>query len=423
MPPDDRTASQAGRHRIVAVQGTAQLTSAVAAMRAMDRESGSSPANHLLIHNLACPEEQADEFAECIARLARRVAMWATVRHVTIGDLHALQAGHAAGGDAGARPHLDEFTGTPAADELLLGHNLLPLNHLLDRAHPGAVRLSYGDGVGLNFSADYFRPQEFDDGWRGFGRRLERAVRQRVRRWRGRPSSAPRPQGKNPAHAVAFDRHYLLLANQFDTRVNDYVQLAPEVFRDLFAAYVPEIDSSIADGEDPLAAVLGRASQVVVLLTSNFSETKRMALAGEVEACVAAAAGQGGGPGSLLVIKPHPRDSREKIRLIAEQAAAHFATVVSLDDPWTFYLPFESVYDRWFLRDERVRAMTRVVCTSSAGLSLESLYGQSVEVGFGERTSWRLFAPTWRSLRLRHEADLRRIIAGIRATRHTARAA
>ncbi|MGI9178403.1 MAG: hypothetical protein ACR2IT_11190 [Pirellulales bacterium] len=423
MPPDDRTASQASRHRIVAVQGTAQLTSAVAAMRAMDSARGSSPANHLLIHNLACPEEQADEFAECIARLAKRVASWATLRHVTIDDLHALQAGHAVGGDAGARPHLDGFTGTTSVDELLLGHNLLPLNHLLDRAHPEAVRLSYGDGVGLNFSADYFRPLEIDEGWRGFGRRLERVVRHRLRRLQGRPSPAPRRQGKNPAHAVAFDRHYLLLANQFDTRVDDYVQLAPEAFRDLFAAYVPEIDSSISDGEDPLAAVLGRASRVVDLLTSIFSVTKRMALAGEVEACVAAAAGQGGGPGSLLVIKPHPRDSREKIRLIAEQAAASFATVVSLDDPWTFYLPFESVYDRWFLRDERVRAMTRVVCTSSAGLSLEALYGQCVEVGFGEQTSRRLFAPNWRSLRLRHEADLRRIIAGIRAARHTARAA
>jgi hypothetical protein len=421
MPPDDRPAARATRHRIVAVQGTAQLTSAVAAMRAADRPGDPAVANHLLIHNLACPVEQADGFAECIARLAGRVADWATVRHVTIGDLGTLQECHAKDGLDGARPHLEEFAGTTAADELLLGHNLLPLNHLLDRAHPQAVRSSYGDGVGLNFSADYFRPLEFEDGWRSLGRRLERAVRQRVRRWRGRP--AARPQGKDPAHAVAFDRHYLLLANQFDTRVDDYVQLAPEVFRNLFAAYVPEIDASIAAGGDPLAPALDRASRVVVLLTSNFSETRRMALAGEVEACVAAAAAQGGGPRSVLVIKPHPRDSHEKIRLIAERAAEHFAAVVPLADPWTFHLPFESVYDRWFLRNERVRAMTRVVCTSSAGLSLESLYDQPVEVAFGERVSRRLFDPKWRTLRRRHEADLRRIIAGIRAARHAARAA
>jgi hypothetical protein len=423
MPPDDRPALSAIRHRIVAVQGTAQLTSAVAAMRAMDRAGGCLPVNHLLIHNLACPEDQADEFAACIARLARRVATWASVRHVTVGDLRVLQAVHDADGITGTRPLLAMLAGTTGADELLLGQNLLPLNHLLDRAHPQAGRSCYGDGVGLNFSSDYFRPPECEDDWRGVGRRLERAFRHRIRRWAGRPVPVPRPKGKDPGHAVPFDRHYLLLANQFDTRVDDHVQLAPEAFRELFAAFVPEIESSLAGGEDPLAAALERSSRVVVLLTSNFSETKRMAMADEVGACVAAAARQGGGPASLLVVKPHPRDSHEKIRLIADRARGHFAAVVSLDDPWTFHLPFESIYDRWFLRDERVRAMTRVVCTSSAGLSLEALYGQPVEVGFGERIARRLFARNWRSLRLRHEADLRRVIAGIRAARPAARAA
>jgi hypothetical protein len=90
---------------------------------------------------------------------------------------------------------------------------------------------------------------------------------------------------------------------------------------------------------------------------------------------------------------------------------------VPLDAPWTFHLPFESVYDRWFLRDERVRRATRVVCTSSAGLSLEALYDQPVEVLFGARIVRRLFTHNWRSLRVRHEADLGRIIAEIRAAR------
>jgi hypothetical protein len=98
-------------------------------------------------------------------------------------------------------------------------------------------------------------------------------------------------------------------------------------------------------------------------------------------------------------------------------AARQFAAVVPLDAPWTFHLPFESVYDRWFLRDERVRRATRVVCTSSAGLSLEALYDQPVEVLYGARIVRRLFTHNWRSLRVRHEADLGRIIAEIRAAR------
>lgn len=420
MPPE---AAAVRRRRIVAVQGTAQLASAVAAMRAGDRAAGAHAVNHLLIHNLSCPAEQAGEFADCIARLAGRVAEWATVHHLAADELAALQRRHATDGLAAAAAMLAEFAGVAEAHEVLLGQNLLFLNHLLDRAHPRAVKACYGDGVGLNFSTDYYRPPEFDAGWRGLGRRLERAVRRHTHRWTGATPPPPSPQGRKPGHAVPFDRHYLLLANRFDSRVDDYVQLDAEEFRRLFAAFVPEIDEAVADAGDPLAMELGRAASVVVLLTSNFSETARMPLAEEVDACVTAAAAAGGGAGSLLVVKPHPRDSREKVRLIADAASRRFAAVVALDAPWTFYLPFESIYDRWFLHDERVRRATRVVCTSSAGLSLEALYDQPVEVLFGERTVRRVFAHNWRSLRVRHETDLRRIIAEIRAARGLRQAA
>jgi hypothetical protein len=420
MPPD---AAAMRRRRLVAVQGTAQLASAVAAMRAGDRAAGAPAANHLLIHNLSCPADQADEFADCIARLAGRVAEWATVHHLTADELAALQRRHATDGPLVAAAMLAEFTGVAEAHEVLLGQNLLFLNHLIDRAHPRAVKACYGDGVGLNFSTDYYRPPEFEAGWRGLGRRLERAVRRHTHRWTGATPPPPRPQGRKPGHAVAFDRHYLLLANRFDSHVDHHVQLDAEEFRRLFAGFVPEIDEAVATAGDPLAAELGRAARVVVLLTSNFSETARMRLSEEVDACVTAAAAVGGGAGSLLVVKPHPRDSRDKVRLIADAASRRFAAVVTLDAPWTFYLPFESVYDRWFLRDERVRRVTRVVCTSSAGLSLEALYEQPVEVLFGERMVRRLFAHNWRSLRVRHEADLRRIITEIRAVRSLRQAA
>lgn len=285
MPPD---AAAARRRRIVAVQGTAQLASAVAAMRAGDRAAGAPAVNHLLIHNLACPVEQAGEFADCIARLARLVAEWATIHHVTADELAALQRRHTTDGLASAAAALAGLTAAPAADEILLGHNLLFLNHLVDRAHPRAVKACYGDGVGLNFSTDYFRPPEFDAGWRGLGRRVERAVRRHTHRWTGATPPPPPAQGRKPGHAVTFDRHYLLLANRFDSRVDDYVQLESEDFRRLFAAFVPEIDAAIEVAGDPLAAELRRAARVVVLLTSNFSETARMPLAEEVEACVTA---------------------------------------------------------------------------------------------------------------------------------------
>jgi hypothetical protein len=412
MPPDRPTS------RIVAVQGTAQLTSAIAAMRAADRVAGSGAANHLVIHNLSCPEDQAQEFADCIGRLARLGADWQSVRYVSPAELRSLQALSASDGPK-ATATLQELIGVAAADSLFLGQNLLFLNHLLHRAFPAASRACYGDGIGLNFSTDYYRAPVYDPGIRGLGRRLERTIRRRIRAWRGRENGPDQnPTGKSIAHAVPFDRHYLLLANLFDEHLDEFVQLDAADFCELFAAYVPEVERAAVRGRDSLGDALDRASSVVVLLTSNFSETGRMTLQGEVECCIASVLSAGGaGPGSLLVIKPHPRDGHEKIARLATEARRHFAEVVTLDDRWTFHLPFESVFVRYFPSGTRIRAVTRVVCTSSAALSLEHLYGQECHLGFGPRAVRRCFVHNWQALRLRHEADL---AAAIRQIRHRA---
>ena len=126
---------------------------------------------------------------------------------------------------------------------------------------------------------------------------------------------------------------------------------------------------------------------------------------------------------ALLVIKPHPRDGHEKITRLSMHATRHFAEVVTLDDRWTFHLPFESVFVRYFPTGSRIRAATRVVCTSSAALSLEHLYGQECHLGFGPRAVRRCFAHNWKALRLRHEADLRAAIRQIRQDSVSAHAA
>ena len=139
-----------------------------------------------------------------------------------------------------------------------------------------------------------------------------------------------------------------------------------------------------------------------------------MTLDGEIASCMESILQVGGGPGSLLVIKPHPRDGRKKIDRLTTEARRHFAEVVALDDHWTFYLPFESVFVRFFPPGSAIRALTRVVCTSSAALSLEHLYGQPCAMGFGAPAVRRRFAEKWQSLRLRHEADLVTAICLIR---------
>ena len=415
--------------RIVAVQGTAQLTSAIAAMRAADRAAGSTQANHLIIHDLLCPDERAQEFVDCIGRLAQLGAVWQSIHYVSAETLRQLSTSALNDGWSEAAAGLRQCIGVGTAAGLFLGQNLLVINQLLYRAYPDAVRACYGDGIGLNFSNDYYRvPVAPRKGWgvvllsmRSVGGRLQRNIRHRIRRWRG-IAQGPLPPYTEACltKPVPFDRHYLLLANLFDERRDDFIQLEAADFRDRFTAYGAEIERAASHGCNPLVAALAQASSVVVLLTSNFSESGRMTLDGEIASCLEIVLRVGGGPGALLVIKPHPRDGREKIDRLATEARRHFAEVVTLDDRWTFHLPFESVFARFFPPGSAMRAITQVVCTSSAALSLEYLYEQPCALGFGAPVVRRRFAEAWRSRRLLHEADLAAAIRLIRtrATSH-----
>jgi hypothetical protein len=394
MPPDSPSC------RIVAVQGTAQLTSAIAAMRAADRVAGQCAANHLIIHNLSCPADQTEEFVDCIGRLARMAGTWQSIRFISAAEVRLLQGELAAGDWSQAVAAVRNLIGIATADSLFLGQNLLPLNHLLCRVYAHASRSCYGDGIGLNFSSEYFRAPAYDPGIRGLGRRLERAVRCSIKSWRGlKVGPLQWSFGKSFGDAVPFDRHYLLLANLFDQHLDTFVQLDAADFRHLFSTYLPEVERAASQGRDLLADALGKASSVVVLLTSNFSETGRMTLPGEVECCIESVRQEGGG---------------EKIARLAAEARRSFAEVVTLDDRWMFHLPFESIFIRYFPAHSRIRAATRVVCTSSAALSLEHLYGQECTLGFGPRAVRRCFAHNWRALRLRHEADLAKAVQRIR---------
>ncbi len=125
---------------------------------------------------------------------------------------------------------------------------------------------------------------------------------------------------------------------------------------------------------------------------------------------------------ALLVIKPHPRDSIAKIEQIASEASRTFRHVIQLTDPWSYYLPFESIYVSHFATP-RTAAMTTVVCSSSACISLELLYRQQCELGFGEANVGEHFARKWQSTRLQHEADLRRVVAEIRRNQRGLKAA
>lgn len=433
------------RRRIVGVQGAVQLISAVVAMRTpppgpRGRMDAETVENILVIHDLCTNPAQAAEFAACLRELAGMCAAWTRIVFIDAAADGVLRSQMQAGGWERARDTLRGWLGCDGCDELLLGQNLLFLNSLLDRTFPDAEKSCYGDGLAINFSATYYAPRHHpvtggDEaaaavdpartpaGWfAALGRWIRRPARQAAAAGGTAAASRPPPL-PTEEYRVAFARKYLLFPNMLDEHWPDCVQLDPEPFIELFARIAAELHRFDRGAGERLAAEVARAEQTIVLLPSNFSETKRMRLRGEVacyQACVAAVRRS---DHPLVVIKPHPRDSRAKIERIRRSLSSAGCRVEVLADPWTFYVPFESIYVRYIRRQVRDPRGPDIICVSSACLSLEYLFGQQCHLGFGAERVRRFFAAKWRPLRQLHEADLRRLVAHVRSRNGAATAA
>jgi hypothetical protein len=402
--------------RVVAIQGGVQLASALAAMRRADRSPGMRPwENHLIIHDLSAPEDQAVDFAACLTELARQAEDWASWHYIPKAEMVQLNEAFKSEGEAATTRLLRRKLGIEHCHQLLLGQNLKLLNHALYQCFPEAEPACYGDGIGLNFSPQYFKPVEPQTRKRvSVGRAIERWVRKRWKALRGIPPKPVAEDSSLTRFAIPFRKHYLLLANHFDQQVDQFEQLDWQDFRQLFTIFGRDIDQRAPITCRDLQAALTDTSSIVVLLTSNFSETQRMTRAAEIECYLDMLKRYPRKQAAALVIKPHPRDSLEKIRAIQDQAQKIFQRVVTLSDPWTFFIPFESIFERFFLSDPRIAGRTTVACSSSACISLELLYGQRCDVGFGREAIHRFFDPKWQALRERHEADLSRLVQVIR---------
>ncbi len=412
--------------RVVAVQGAVQLASALAAIRTATRKKGiASAENHLIVHDLSSPGDQANDFATCLHGLAKQAESWGSLHYFPLSEILRFQDALRAGSWELATKTIRYTLGLDSCDELLLGQNVLFLNNLLARSFPEAEKACYGDGIGLNFTSEYYKPSDKDKaGYQSFGRSIERWFRVRIKSIAGKSRALPPcVQTKSKNHTVAFDKRYLLLANHFDQQLNQFEQLEAADFKNLFAIFAEDVSQNAAQTCTNLVSALQEASQVIILLTSNFSETKRMSLEAEVACCLEMVNRKRRKERAVLIIKPHPRDSLEKIRVIEAGAAKSFRRVVTLADPWTFYVPFESIFARYFASNPRIAAMTDVVCSSSACISLELLYGQHCELGFGVKNVRRHFSPQWQRLRERHELDLNRLIHCVRRIRSNQAAA
>jgi len=116
------------------------------------------PASHddyLVLYGLNEPEHGLP-FAEAIAHLARQVNTWQQIVYLPKHELRAWgrkRRGSAIG-------LLQSRLGTDRAEELYLNCVPHPCSDLLRAAWPLAAAISYGDGIGVNYSPGYFRVRQ-----------------------------------------------------------------------------------------------------------------------------------------------------------------------------------------------------------------------------------------------------------------------
>ena len=374
------------------------MTGLAAARKTSVIPQNSSVDNYLVIYQTMAPESQCAEFVQAIERMAGALEAWHKIVYLNNDDMLYLQELAAREGWAAACGSLAAKIGVDRIDELYLSKSRMLGNQLLLQTYRAARKICYGDGIGLNFSRRYFG-----------GGSAELPVKESFSKEELLQLAVSMRQVRPEMGGDCFDQYCLLLPNLFDETMSTAV-LQPDkaVFRELFAQLAP------ATGDASIARVLSRletAESMVFILTCNFSEFGKMSLVDEVAAYREFVAMKCA-PGSTLVIKPHPRDSYQKLSALTDELLKDGWEVLLLGAQDSLYLPFEAIISRC-LEFQQWLSKIKILTFSTSCLSLEAIFGMPCTRGFGaDIVQQRFFSASVES-RLRHERDLSEAVARI----------
>jgi hypothetical protein len=377
--------------RLIVCQGTAQLVTAIAALRQHETASGrhapTRSRDHLLICGLAVAESQTGAFTRVIEQMAALLHPFSTVSRLSDGALEELlgKAGRASTADEIA-DLLRQATGIGKVDEVFTVRDWQPCNTLALSAFPAATHICYGDSVGVYLPRGFMAGKPRALSW----------ITHRLRRWiSSRSALLAHPR---------VDVSYLLLPGAFGLPPSGTVvrtQVAP--LKDLFSRLGPLLDgAAMKDLRDRTA---GRP--LWVLIGSNFSEQRLMTPQAELAAYRAWISNLRPDPGTVLLIKSHPRDRTGKRELLEQHLRDLFGEVLSADSVGSAYLPIEAV----LLDLMPIVASLRSLTVSTACLATHFVVGSRTHIGFGDELVTKYVAADRRHERCQHEADLRRLCA------------
>lgn len=379
--------------RLITCQGSAQLVTAVAALRAHDsfagpHGDGGSNQDHLLIYGLSVPAAQTPGFVRFIEAMARLIHRFESVVHLSDQQVDALWRG--AGDDLSSDRLVRQFSavlGVDCIDEVFVVREWQRCNALVLNAFPMAAHICYGDSVGV------YLPPDYAAGPASRLARVRSALRKLIRCPENSSVATPR-----------LDRSYLLLPDAFGKPPSGkVVRTDAAVLRSLFGQLTPLLSRNWCFE----TAARARGGEVWVLMGSNFSEQGVMSLAQEIAAYRDWISSLAPPAGTLLLLKSHPRDESGKHEVLVNSLRGLFGEVVSADAAGSPYLPSEV----FLLELARLGCRLRALTFSSACLGAHFVLSIPTVIGFGEDIIARYIEPRYRAARCRHESDLRRLCA------------
>ncbi|PIG93897.1 polysialyltransferase family glycosyltransferase [Gloeocapsopsis sp. IPPAS B-1203] len=401
--------SQKTIKRLVACFGSIQLVTALSVLnyRAKEQQLNCNYEDYLVITPLFAPQGQNEEFAAFIQKMANSIYSWKKIVYLSLEQIKTLTDKVNTSSLSEVAKSVHNLVGIENPDEIYFSRTWNTENQLLMNVYESAEKICYGDGIGIYFSHTAFLPQNTSQEAALSLSNLYKNVKKQIK------GVLPK---KKKFRKQEFDIGYFSLPYAFgEVPPMETVVLDRSVYLKNFQTLRKALDDLIdADYINKLKAVIQNYS-VSILLSSNFSEAHRMPREREVKAYREFLLTQGIPPNSILLIKPHPRDSKQKILQLQAELNDLYAKIILLNEDFLFYLPFEVLFMELFLKFDLTQSQSPKIFTfSSACLTLEFLFDAECIVGFGKEVVEKYFYPEHIEGRIKHEVDLQSTISEVR---------
>lgn len=398
--------------RVVGCFGSSQLITALTVLRCREQEQqhlNYEYKNYLVIYDLLSPKGQIDDFAALVQEMAELACSWEAIVYLKPEQLETLKYKLNFSKPAEIFSCIHQLIGTEQADEIYLCRNWTTGDELLTNSYLEAERICYGDGLGVYLPESYFLnrlaayvPQEEQSRWNILLKQWFKNSKESLKAALGL---------KTILKTIPFNRGYFFLPNALGEGPSmPATTIPPEIALEVMQRFKNLLEPALVVRLQALTA----NRPVMILLTANHAEQERTTVENEILAYKAFLQTQNPAPGTVLLIKPHPRDAGAKIQQLKAELSDLFEDIYILTEASLFFIPFEIFLINTFVnRELAVDSNVKIITFSSACLSLELFFKAKPVVGFGSAIVQQYFYEHCVSSRVQHEADLLSALAKI----------